>query len=148
MAADNPYLAHSQNGALDGFRARAATGKQVEAAMDHPTNPFTGRQYSTQYREILAKRKALPVFKQVKSTPPAESPPLPSPVVPSFRFPLFAHPKSSVYERFFFDVVWLIVMILFDDQTTSIRASTFFLCLLKIITWTLLDARILPNVQS
>lgn len=65
MATSNPYLSESAAGALDGFRARKVTGKQVEAAMDHSTNPFTGRPYTTQYKDILSKRKALPVFKQM-----------------------------------------------------------------------------------
>jgi pre-mRNA-splicing factor ATP-dependent RNA helicase DHX15/PRP43 len=65
-ATDNPYLAHvEQSGALDGFIPRKVSGKQVLEAMDHPTNPFTGKKYSPQYKTILEQRKALPVFKQV-----------------------------------------------------------------------------------
>ncbi|KAA1117711.1 DEAH-box ATP-dependent RNA helicase prp43 [Puccinia graminis f. sp. tritici] len=65
-ATDNPYLAHmEQSGALDGFIPRKVSGKQVLEAMDHPTNPFTGKKYSPQYKTILEQRKALPVFKQM-----------------------------------------------------------------------------------
>ncbi|EFP81996.2 pre-mRNA-splicing factor ATP-dependent RNA helicase prp43 [Puccinia graminis f. sp. tritici CRL 75-36-700-3] len=65
-ATDNPYLAHmEQSGALDGFIPRKLSGKQVLEAMDHPTNPFTGKKYSPQYKTILEQRKALPVFKQM-----------------------------------------------------------------------------------
>ncbi|KAI8450686.1 pre-mRNA-splicing factor ATP-dependent RNA helicase prp43 [Phakopsora pachyrhizi] len=63
MTAENPYLAHAS--ALDGFIERKVTGEQVLKAMEHSTNPFTSRNYSKQYKEILEKRKALPVFKQM-----------------------------------------------------------------------------------
>lgn len=80
----NPYAAHldspqqqqqqqrGSNGAatngsnpLDGWITRKVVGKQVEAAMDGPINPFTARPHSQRYFEILKQRKNLPVHQQM-----------------------------------------------------------------------------------
>lgn len=81
---ENPYLAHlapserlansasadasTSSDALSGFLPRKVTAQQVLNALDAPTNPFSSspRPYSQKYRDILAKRKALPVFAQVE----------------------------------------------------------------------------------
>ncbi|KAK4699486.1 pre-mRNA-splicing factor ATP-dependent RNA helicase DHX15/PRP43, partial [Phenoliferia sp. Uapishka_3] len=79
-AVENPYLAHlsephqrTYNGnatgagasPLDGWQTRKITGKQVEKAMDGPTNPFTLRPHSQRYVDILKVRKNLPVHQQM-----------------------------------------------------------------------------------
>ena len=71
--------------AIDGFLPRKVNVAQCTKAMvwwrvqrkmclligilvplqEHPVNPFTGKPYSQKYRDILAKRKALPVFQQM-----------------------------------------------------------------------------------
>ncbi|KAK9897558.1 hypothetical protein P389DRAFT_58452 [Cystobasidium minutum MCA 4210] len=85
MAESNPYLAHwndkpgSSNGgrmgngtassskgsALDGFVPRQVNGAQTVKAMEHDINPFNGKPYSQRYKDIMKKRKDLPVFQQM-----------------------------------------------------------------------------------
>lgn len=80
----NPYLAHlnddndaasASNGSatngindtLSGFLPRNVTSQQVLKALDANVNPFatSPRPYSSKYKTILEKRKALPVFSHV-----------------------------------------------------------------------------------
>ncbi|CAO1621199.1 unnamed protein product [Parajaminaea phylloscopi] len=77
---ENPYLAHmapserttgaasTSSDALSGFLPRKVTAEQVLKALEAPLNPFASgsKPYSQKYRDILAKRKALPVFAQVE----------------------------------------------------------------------------------
>lgn len=82
---ENPYLAHlppserftsgdgvssssSGSDALSGFLPRNVTAAQVMKALEAPVNPFTSmpKPYSQKYKDILAKRKGLPVFAQVE----------------------------------------------------------------------------------
>ncbi|UZJ56657.1 hypothetical protein CBS101457_005977 [Exobasidium rhododendri] len=82
---ENPYLAHlppaerytngnvggsssSQADPLDGFVPRKVTGPQARKAIEGDVNPFAAsgpRPYSAKYKDILAKRKALPVYAQM-----------------------------------------------------------------------------------
>jgi pre-mRNA-splicing factor ATP-dependent RNA helicase DHX15/PRP43 len=83
-AKENPYLAHrpqserytNGNGAIEdasadvfsGFIPRKVTGEQVRKVMNGDVNAFaspSSRPYSQRYRDILEKRKALPVFAQM-----------------------------------------------------------------------------------
>ena len=61
--ADNPYLAHLNDNASNIFPG-ATTSGQAEEAEDHHLNHYTGRPHSKKYKEILAKRRMLPVHKQ------------------------------------------------------------------------------------
>lgn len=69
----NPYLAHmyqtpqppSANGSgLKSFKRHATTATQAMAAEDGPANPFTGRNLSKRYFDILKVRRNLPVHAQ------------------------------------------------------------------------------------
>lgn len=81
----NPYLAHhyeeeqaTSNGYSNGVGARQkqsggalaritrhkSTDAQAREAEDGPLNPFTGKQLSKQYFNILEKRRGLPVHAQ------------------------------------------------------------------------------------
>eukprot|EP00842_Homolaphlyctis_polyrhiza_P002021 jgi/Hompol1/281/HPOL_003619-RA len=63
----NPYLAHLQPAAGNANKTlirRATTAHQAEQLENAATNPFTGREYTAQYRKILAQRRNLPVHKQ------------------------------------------------------------------------------------
>lgn len=72
----NPYLAHllpdqgyvpqvaAEKGPLRHFKRRQTTAKQAEEAEDDPDNPFTLRQRSQNYFDILKKRRELPVYAQ------------------------------------------------------------------------------------
>ncbi|GAA97825.1 uncharacterized protein L969DRAFT_89610 [Mixia osmundae IAM 14324] len=71
----NPYLAHlngaQTNGSassdpLNGFIQRKVTGAQVRKALDGNVNPFTKRPFSSKYKDILDRRKKLPVFQQME----------------------------------------------------------------------------------
>lgn len=83
---ENPYLAHlppserytngDANGSIDstsadvfsGFIPRKVTGAQVRKVMNGDINAFaspSARPFSQKYRDILEKRKALPVFAQM-----------------------------------------------------------------------------------
>lgn len=85
---ENPYLAHLPpserytNGSsapsssssssnvdpLAGFIPRKVQGPQVRKVLEGEINPFSAsgpRPYSQKYKEILAKRKALPVYAQM-----------------------------------------------------------------------------------
>lgn len=85
-AKENPYLAHlpqserytngDANGMISdasadvfsGFIPRKVTGEQVRKVMEGDINAFaspSARPYSQRYRDILEKRKALPVFAQM-----------------------------------------------------------------------------------
>ncbi|KAI8929701.1 P-loop containing nucleoside triphosphate hydrolase protein [Entophlyctis helioformis] len=71
QAASNPYLAHMQPPAAAASAASTGalvpgqtTVEQAEALENGPTNPYTGRPFSNEYRKILAQRKNLPVHKQ------------------------------------------------------------------------------------
>jgi hypothetical protein len=75
-AYNNPYLAHmlpderyipqvaAARGPLKDFKKRGTTAKQAEKAEDGPDNPFTLRPLSTNYFNILKKRRDLPVHSQ------------------------------------------------------------------------------------
>lgn len=56
----NAYLAHKHDKILPG----KTTAQQAERAEDHPTNYLSGKPYSQRYRDILQKRRLLPVHKQ------------------------------------------------------------------------------------
>ncbi|KAL7746999.1 DEAH-box ATP-dependent RNA helicase prp43 [Sorochytrium milnesiophthora] len=72
----NPYLAHHRsespasspyNGKSNpfaGWTRGSTTAEQARALEDGPINPFTGRPYSNRYRDILKKRRDLPVSSQ------------------------------------------------------------------------------------
>lgn len=80
---ENPYLAHLPpaerytNGSapssstadpLAGFIPRNVQGPQVRKVLEGEINPFAAggpRPYSQKYKDILAKRKALPVYAQM-----------------------------------------------------------------------------------
>lgn len=79
-ASENPYLVHlaaaerftggasSSSDALSGFLPRKVTAQQVLKALESQINPFPSifKPYSQKYWDILAKRKALPVFAQME----------------------------------------------------------------------------------
>jgi pre-mRNA-splicing factor ATP-dependent RNA helicase DHX15/PRP43 len=53
---------------LEGFVPRKVTGPQARKAIEGEINPFSAsgpKAYSARYRDILAKRKALPVYAQM-----------------------------------------------------------------------------------
>lgn len=73
----NPYLAHmyeeengwgssepSPNSPLAGMKRRQTSAQQALKAEDFDSNPFTGRQHSQKYFQILQTRRDLPVSKQ------------------------------------------------------------------------------------
>lgn len=81
---ENPYLAHlppserytngstssssSHADPLAGFVPRRVLGPQVRKVLEGDMNPFSApspRPYSQRYRDILAKRKSLPVYAQM-----------------------------------------------------------------------------------
>jgi pre-mRNA-splicing factor ATP-dependent RNA helicase DHX15/PRP43 len=81
---ENPYLAHlppaerytNGNGSsssssadpLAGFIPRKTQGSQVRKVLEGDMNPFAAagpRPYTQKYKDILAKRKALPVYAQM-----------------------------------------------------------------------------------
>lgn len=85
-AQENPYLAHlppterytngggsssitsTSGGPLDGFQPRKVTGAQARKVMEGDVNAFASpspRPFSARYRDILEKRKALPVYAQM-----------------------------------------------------------------------------------
>ncbi|KAJ3095984.1 hypothetical protein HDU97_006333 [Phlyctochytrium planicorne] len=59
---NNPYLAHMQQGPK--LIPGQTTAAQAEALEDGMMNHFTGRPFSAKYREIMKKRRQLPVHKQ------------------------------------------------------------------------------------
>jgi pre-mRNA-splicing factor ATP-dependent RNA helicase DHX15/PRP43 len=59
----NPYLAHL-NPSDDKVIPGATTAEQALAAEDHPNNCYTKKPYTQRYKDILAKRRLLPVHKQ------------------------------------------------------------------------------------
>ncbi len=63
----NPYLAHLNNNE-DSSSVKlipgATTVQQAEDAENGDFNPYNGRPFSQKYKDILAKRKSLPVHKQ------------------------------------------------------------------------------------
>ncbi|KAJ2399886.1 DEAH-box ATP-dependent RNA helicase prp43, partial [Coemansia sp. RSA 2559] len=73
---NNPYLAHmhdavdnnggtgAKNSAYDALVPGQTTAAQQEAAEDATHNGMTRCQYSQKYKDILAKRRELPVNKQ------------------------------------------------------------------------------------
>ncbi|KAJ2777805.1 DEAH-box ATP-dependent RNA helicase prp43 [Coemansia javaensis] len=64
---DNPYLAHlhgSENGAFAALVPGQTTAAQQEAAEDAGSSGLTGRAFTQKYRDILGKRRELPVNKQ------------------------------------------------------------------------------------
>jgi pre-mRNA-splicing factor ATP-dependent RNA helicase DHX15/PRP43 len=63
MSAHNPYLAHLNQPDANIFPG-ATTSTQAEVAEDHQLNHYTGRPHSQKYKDILAKRRNLPVHKQ------------------------------------------------------------------------------------
>jgi pre-mRNA-splicing factor ATP-dependent RNA helicase DHX15/PRP43 len=63
MAAYNPYLAHLNQPDSNIFPG-ATTSSQAEAAEDHQLNHYTGRPHTQKYKDILVKRRNLPVHKQ------------------------------------------------------------------------------------
>lgn len=91
VSRENPYLAHlppsqrytngssntasgsgSSNGniadPLAGFVPRKVVGNQVRKVLEGEVNPFSAtgpKPYSQRYKDILAKRKALPVYAQM-----------------------------------------------------------------------------------
>lgn len=73
----NPYLAHmyeeengwgsgepSPNSPLAGMKRRQTSAQEASKAEDSNSNPFTGRQHSQKYFQILQTRRDLPVHKQ------------------------------------------------------------------------------------
>ncbi|KAJ3395078.1 DEAH-box ATP-dependent RNA helicase prp43 [Lobulomyces angularis] len=58
----NPYLAHLQKPLV--LVPGNTTSKDAELAEDGPTNSYNGQPYSQKYKDILVKRKQLPVHKQ------------------------------------------------------------------------------------
>lgn len=73
----NPYLAHmyeeengwgsgepSPNSPLAGMKRRQTSAQEASKAEDSDSNPFTGRQHSQKYFQILQTRRDLPVHKQ------------------------------------------------------------------------------------
>ncbi|KAK5997239.1 putative pre-mRNA-splicing factor ATP-dependent RNA helicase prp43 [Cladobotryum mycophilum] len=71
----NPYLAHmyqdeengeepSANSPLAGMKRRQTTAVQASKAEDSTHNPFTGKEHSQKYFQILQTRRELPVHKQ------------------------------------------------------------------------------------
>ena len=68
----NPYLAHmyeEEKRDLDAsvfkrFKRHATTAQDALTAEDGPTNPFTGKQLSKRYFDILKTRRNLPVHTQ------------------------------------------------------------------------------------
>jgi pre-mRNA-splicing factor ATP-dependent RNA helicase DHX15/PRP43 len=74
----NPYLAHmyeeenngwgsgepAANSVLAGMKRRETTAQQASKAEDSDSNPFTGREHSQKYFQILQTRRDLPVHKQ------------------------------------------------------------------------------------
>lgn len=53
---------------LDGFLPRKVSGPQARKAIEGDINPFSAagpRAYSAKYKDILSKRKALPVYAQM-----------------------------------------------------------------------------------
>ncbi|KNC98504.1 DEAH-box ATP-dependent RNA helicase PRP43 [Spizellomyces punctatus DAOM BR117] len=60
--AANPYLAHRNK--LPTLVPHKTTSEQAEAYEDAENNLFTGRPFTPKYREILKKRRNLPVHKQ------------------------------------------------------------------------------------
>ena len=63
MASFNPYLAH-QNQIDATIFPGATTSTQAETAEDHFLNHYSGRPHTQRYKDILAKRRMLPVHKQ------------------------------------------------------------------------------------
>ncbi|RKO91584.1 P-loop containing nucleoside triphosphate hydrolase protein, partial [Blyttiomyces helicus] len=57
---DNPYLAHHKPALVPG----SSTAEQARVLEDGAANPFTQRPFTQKYRDILAKRRGLPVHKQ------------------------------------------------------------------------------------
>lgn len=62
-AKSNPYLAHHQ-GVPPTLKPGKTTAEQAEKWEDYQTNLFTGQPFSQRYRDILTKRRNLPVHKQ------------------------------------------------------------------------------------
>jgi pre-mRNA-splicing factor ATP-dependent RNA helicase DHX15/PRP43 len=74
----NPYLAHmyeeenngwgsnepAANSPLAGMKRRQTSAQQHTKVEDLDSNPFTGRQHSQKYFQILQTRRELPVHKQ------------------------------------------------------------------------------------
>lgn len=67
----NPYLAHlnepenlQQQQQQQQLIPGATTVQQAEDAENGNFNPYNGRPFSQKYKDILAKRKSLPVHKQ------------------------------------------------------------------------------------
>ena len=63
MTSYNPYLAHLNQPDANIFPG-ATTSTQAEAAEDHDLNHYTGRPHTQRYKDILVKRRKLPVHKQ------------------------------------------------------------------------------------
>ncbi|CCU97979.1 unnamed protein product [Malassezia sympodialis ATCC 42132] len=72
-AGENPYLAHrkdqcAQVDELKGLTRRKVSGAEARRVLDGEMNPFAAggpRPFSKAYKDILAKRKELPVFSQM-----------------------------------------------------------------------------------
>ncbi|KAJ2554509.1 DEAH-box ATP-dependent RNA helicase prp43 [Coemansia sp. RSA 1933] len=63
-AADSNGQAHSKNSAYDALVPGKTTAAQQESAEDATHSGLTGREYSQKYKDILTKRRELPVNKQ------------------------------------------------------------------------------------
>jgi pre-mRNA-splicing factor ATP-dependent RNA helicase DHX15/PRP43 len=61
---DNPYLAHLNKPTFPMIIPNQTTSSQAEAAEDHELNFYTGKPFTQKYKDILAKRRLLPVHKQ------------------------------------------------------------------------------------
>ncbi|KAJ3255594.1 hypothetical protein HDU77_003596 [Chytriomyces hyalinus] len=60
----NPYLAHLNVQKLPKMTPRKTTAEDAEKYEAAPTNLFNGRPFSQKYRDIMVKRRLLPVHKQ------------------------------------------------------------------------------------
>ncbi|KAJ3225657.1 DEAH-box ATP-dependent RNA helicase prp43, partial [Chytriomyces hyalinus] len=60
----NPYLAHLNVQKLPKMTPRKTTAEDAEQYEAAPTNLFNGRPFSQKYRDIMVKRRLLPVHKQ------------------------------------------------------------------------------------
>lgn len=65
-ANDNPYLAHLEPKVKPskGLIPGKTTAEQAEELENGTVNPFSGKEFTNKYREILKKRRDLPVHKQ------------------------------------------------------------------------------------
>jgi pre-mRNA-splicing factor ATP-dependent RNA helicase DHX15/PRP43 len=65
-AASNPYLAHHKKdiSSLSLLKPGKTTSTLAEQYEDAETNLYTGRPFTQKYRDILVKRRQLPVHKQ------------------------------------------------------------------------------------